>query len=404
MSVHQLDFGRGAVVRRVAFLFVGGAHQVYHAAPAAAEMARHWPEVAVTCLVASDDEQRAVERVLAVYGAKLTVERLHVPAWLRPLQAERPTLKLPLLWANRRRFDMFDAIVMPERTSTVLRRFGVRKPALIHIPHGAGDRARGFERRLARFDYVIAAGEKDARRMVEDGGLQPEQCGVSGYVKIDFLRRLGGARPRLFACDRPVVLYNPHFDAKLSSWRPDGERLIRAFAAQDQYNLIVAPHVRLFEKASAAERAQWEGLAVPGRIIIDLGSERSIDMSYTAAADIYIGDVSSQAYEFIAEPRPCLFVDANATAWRGDPNFAFWNFGEVMDAGGDIFTALARAVAGHAARLPIQRAAAAAAFGAEAGAAQRAAELITAYLAASRGEPFDWKRAAPEPAYASLAS
>lgn len=29
-------------------------------------------------------------------------------------------------------------------------------------------------------------------------------------------------------------------------------------------------------------------------------------MTYTPAADIYLGDVSSQSYEFLLDPRPCL--------------------------------------------------------------------------------------------------
>ena len=43
----------------------------------------------------------------------------------------------------------------------------------------------------------------------------------------------------------------------------------------------------------------------------DPGSPASTDMTYTRAADIYLGDVSSQVYEFIAEPRPCSAAASN---------------------------------------------------------------------------------------------
>src|SRR3546814_2965461 len=43
---------------------------------------------------------------------------------------------------------------------------------------------------------------------------------------------------------------------------------------------------------------------------IDLGSERSIDMSYTGSADLYLGDVSSQVAEYLYRPRPCVFLNA----------------------------------------------------------------------------------------------
>src|SRR3546814_20602400 len=79
--------------------------------------------------------------------------------------------------------------------------------------------------------------------------------------------------------------------------------------------LVVAPHVRLFAEASDAERAAVAKLAVPGKVMIDLASDRLFDMSYTSGADIYLGDVSSQVYEFLATPRPCLFLNAPQVDW-----------------------------------------------------------------------------------------
>src|SRR3546814_16116783 len=83
--------------------------------------------------------------------------------------------------------------------------------------------------------------------------------------------------------------------------------------------LVVAPHVRLFAEASDAERAAVAKLAVPGKVMIDLASDRLFDMSYTSGADIYLGDVSSQVYEFLATPRPCLFSNphtSDRSVWR----------------------------------------------------------------------------------------
>lgn len=69
-------------------------------------------------------------------------------------------------------------------------------------------------------------------------------------------------------------------------------------------------------------------MAVPGKILIDLGSKRLLDMSYTSGADIYLGDVSSQVYEFLDTPRPCA-SHAHAVAWQEDANYLFWTLGEV---------------------------------------------------------------------------
>jgi CDP-glycerol glycerophosphotransferase (TagB/SpsB family) len=53
-------------------------------------------------------------------------------------------------------------------------------------------------------------------------------------------------------------------------------------------------------------------------------------MSYTLAADVYIGDVSSQIYEFIYTSKPCLFINSHEVAWRGDSNYLHWNLGLVL--------------------------------------------------------------------------
>src|SRR3546814_16149048 len=94
--------------------------------------------------------------------------------------------------------------------------------------------------------------------------------------------------------------------------------------------LVVAPHVRLFAEASDAERAAVAKLAVPGKVMIDLASDRLFDMSYTSGADIYLGDVSSQVYEFLATHRPVLFLDAHVVDWEGDPDYLFGALADVV--------------------------------------------------------------------------
>jgi hypothetical protein len=371
--------------KRIAFLFVGGPHQVFHSAPIAAELAlRFGDEADVACFAVSAVEQRSVRKILAALGAPdVPVDLLDRPIWLRALDAFATpalSLKVPVLFANRKRLDAFDALVTTERTSTVLRRFGLTHPHLIHIPHGAGDRAKGFERRIRAFDYVIVGGEKDRARMIAEGLVTPDGCAASGYVKLDYLRRAAPPEP-LFDNGRPTVLYNPHFDAALSSWPRFGPEIVRAFARQDRFNLVVAPHVRLFAGASDAERAAFEALGVPDKIIVDAGSDRSIDMTYTRVADIYLGDVSSQVYEFLADPRPCVFVDAAGQRdWRQDPDFAFWHLGEVMRGSADPVAAITRALARHPALRIRQQRAVTRALGRPDGAAARAARLALAFL------------------------
>jgi CDP-glycerol glycerophosphotransferase (TagB/SpsB family) len=139
------------------------------------------------------------------------------------------------------------------------------------------------------------------------------------------------------------------------------------FAGQDDFNLIFAPHIRLFQSASRKTRARLQAAAVPDKILVDPGSARSCDMTYTLAADIYLGDVSSQVYEFISTPRPCVFLDAHRTAWTHDPNFACWYFGEVVQTMPDLVQALRQARVRHSTYAPRQAAAWSAAMAAESG-------------------------------------
>lgn len=372
---------------RVAFVYLTEPHQCFHTAAVAHEMAQTGG-CTVEMLYNDPACVSILQRIATLYPDSNVPTRPLARSFLdvaRPLLPPRMrSLKLPILWRNRRLLNSFDAIVVPERTSTILRRMGVDRPRLIHIPHGVGDRAKGFEPRLRLFDFVLPGGPKDAARMLDMGLITPANHVVPGYVKLETVRRLTESARQaapLFANDRPVVLYNPHFDLALSSWTPCARAVVAAFEAQDRYNLIFAPHIRLFADAPAHERHAWQSLAVPDKILVDLGSERLIDMTYTMAADVYLGDVSSQVYEFIATPRPCLFINAHGVTWQHDPNYAHWQLGPVVTPDQDIVAAVDDAIASHASVAERQRQRAWDAFGdVTPGVGARAATAICKFL------------------------
>jgi hypothetical protein len=366
--------------RRIGFLYIGGVHHVTHTLPVAATLSlRDGTEVTAFCAGAATE--RMVRDVLADFPeAKVRVELLDRYDWLARLG--RPSLaKLPMLWRSRRQLSEQDALVTAECTSIALRRMGVTRPFFICQPHGAGDRAISFEPRFRRFDRVLVAGPKTARRMV-DAGVQPERVGKVGYAKAEYLAAKAIALPRPFTNDRPIILYNPHFRAGLSSIAQAPE-IVRDMTRHTNLNLIVAPHIRAFENASSDDLARWHDLAVPGRVLVDTGSPRMIDMGHVAAADLYLGDVSSQVYEFLLlKPRPCLFVNAHDVAWEEDPDYAFWHLGQVVrpDA---VVPGLQATLAAPDRFGERQRAAVDDTFGPLQGSAERAASAILA----SFGEP-----------------
>ena len=336
---------------------IGGQHQFLHIIPVAAELAASGLADVVLFVGSQSDGDAAQAMARALGADKLSVQVMALPF---EHQGARPLGELKILRLLRwsRALLACDILLTAERTSTILRRLPIQQPLFAHIPHGAGDRAKGFEKRLSRFDHIIVAGDKDRRRMLAEGVARDGGIWVSGYIKTAALRRLrAGQSARLFANERPVILYNPHFSTDLSSWRDWGRAVVEDILASGRYNLIVAPHMRLFKGADATAKAPWLVYANADNCIVDLGSERLTDMTYTDAADIYLGDVSSQIYEFQSRPRPCVFLNAHGVEWRNDADYRMWDFGEVVDALADVVNALDRATSRHAEFIDVQRAA-----------------------------------------------
>jgi hypothetical protein len=338
---------------QVCFLFIAQRHQVLHGVSLAVELARSGlidVHVAAATRGHFDYLQRLVQ---ALGGARLTYHRLW-PEEALPLRRRSIPPKAAVLALNLPLLRRFDVIVTPERTSLMLKAMGLRRQMFVHTDHGAGDRAIGYEARIAQFDLVLLAGDKQKERMRAAGLIREGAYAVVGYPKFDVVDRLDAEPPALFGDPRPIVLYNPHFEPELGSWSRLGLSVLEQFAASPDYNLIFAPHVRLFDGAPHRTRQAAQRFAACPNIHVDLGGERACDMTYTRMADVYLGDVSSQVYEFLRAPRPCLFLDAHGVDWAGDENYAHWRFGPVIGEAAGICAAVDRARASHPAFQPAQ--------------------------------------------------
>jgi CDP-glycerol glycerophosphotransferase (TagB/SpsB family) len=231
-----------------------------------------------------------------------------------------------VLRRHRKRLQQFDALVTTNKWFARRRRDG--RPLQVLTGHGAGDRRHGFFADTVKFDLVLTPGEEKRRRIIEQGLAPPERVRVIGYPKFDLVRTGPLRPPPAFDAPRPVVVYNPHFDADESSWFAWGERILDQFRERREYNLIFAPHMNLFAKERDPIPRRFHEA---GNIHVDLDSPALLDMSYTAMADIYLGDVSSQVYEFVAfQPRPCVFLDIHGVDWEGNRHFRMWQMGPVV--------------------------------------------------------------------------
>lgn len=380
---------------RIGFLFNHySSHQVPHAVPYAYELSRRHPEFEVIIFTSTEAEVKMARSIGELYpGHHCTLLRLCPARWyslIDPVVSKFVFVrKNRILKDNLDCFRSLDALVAPERHCRRLRtQYGLRDLILIHTRHGAGDREGTRDEHVTLFDFVLLPGQKYVDRLNSFGCLTPGRYAVIGWPKFEVVRALSGGRRRFFNNNNPIVIYNPHFDQSVASWTKMGRAVLDFFVANPNYNLILAPHVVLFAR-------RWRhGAWVPRRykgvsnILIDTGSAALSDMTYMLAADIYLGDVSSQIYEFLLEPRPCIFLNAHKVAWQDNPYYAHWRFGQVIeDVPRNLGPALAAASETHAQFLPEQRAGFAYTFHEEPGstAAQRGADAIADFLAAVVG-------------------
>ncbi|HSJ78988.1 MAG TPA: hypothetical protein VK913_09690 [Erythrobacter sp.] len=387
---------------RICFLFNHDqTHQLAHSLPIALALAargEHRIVLAYTRDAIRAEIERHTDPVALARTdlVKIGLERSGSQILARALERLIPATKLLIYRDNLDFFTSFDAVVVSEKTSLLLKTvYGLDQVKLIHTRHGAGDRAIGFNRESAGFDLVLVSGPKIRDRLIAEAGLAPEQIAMVGYPKFDLCaaNRFADTFP---APDRPTVLYNPHPSPKLSSWFKHGAAVLDAFRHQDRYNLIFAPHVMLFERkwVVTVDPPSLARVVPPRskyraerRIHIDTGSSASSDMSYTNRADIYIGDVSSQVYEFLYQPRPCLFLNSHGVDWQDDPNYLHWRVGPVLENAEGLLDAIDAAVASYPGYAPTQQKLVEATFSlSDRPSTERAADAIAAFC---KGNPAD---------------
>jgi len=351
---------------KILFLFNhDAAHQVAHLGGIVRWMRNARPDLRIICATGVTSIRHCLERLLGEAANRIEWLDLALPPWLDRFAALpdklAPVRRLMMLDHHARPLLDADLIVSAERTCLRLRRWDGQSEhgaRFVHVPHGAGDRAVTFHADKAGFDRILVSGDKTARALVQRGGVSADAVRVVGYSKFDTVD--GARRLHLFANDRPTFLYNPHFDPFLSSWYEEGPALLEWFASGEgrAFNLIFAPHVMLFRKKLHISPEYRRVRLRPGipaaarnapNILIDIDGPRLLDMSYTLSADAYIGDVSSQVYEFLLRPRPVFFLDRFSHDPRSrEGGYPAWQTGDVVRSA----AALADLLPSYKARLP----------------------------------------------------
>ena len=328
---------------RIAFIYLDEIHHIYHFISVAVELSKTED---VHILTHPKCPEILFESIKRLGGEKIKVELLETH-WFRKFTDSLKNRQLPRkgFWIKKYKdyiLNNFDAVVFTDFFHHyLLRSRKGNHPKLIKFGHGTPGRAYSFNKDLLDFDFQLMVGEFQQKQYQEMGLLK--SSAVTGYPKIDAVENIPCVD--FFRNGKPTVVYNPHFDPDLTSWDSEGIKVLEFFEKQDKYNLIFAPHLHLFQNLKGGRKADEipERFYKSDNILIDLGSQKSVDMSYIKYADIYLGDVSSQVYEFIITPRPCIFLNPNNIDYKDDFAFRFWKLGEVISTTGELKKALERA-------------------------------------------------------------
>lgn len=313
----------------VAFLFLGEMLLAPHLWPIIDALARLRPDLSIDFWVSTSVHEALVARWLTADHANVRVRR--VPGFLtvEGFNAGRnPPLpsKLPMLARLAPRLLGTRVVVCAEQTSLWLPRILPTASRYIFTVHGAGPLNYNRDGRLkCAWRLLVPSNLHTPDHLAH--GIDAGRIVETGYAKGSFPPSL--RRTDIFGDDRPVLLFSPHWQRYRSSWWDWGRGIVDLLVAQDRYNVILAPHQRLFERDPGA-KAILTAAQRHSHIHIDCDSFAMVDGSYTAMADLYLGDTSSQIIEFLARPRPCVLLQSPGMAWREADAKSYRDCGEVV--------------------------------------------------------------------------
>lgn len=328
--------------KKIGFIYLDELHHIHHFLSPAIELS-NIKGYDVEVLTYKAKHEYLIELINTFGGAKLKIKKLDTYLYRRIIEKLKNRSQPSALYIytkNRKTLLKYDALIFTDHTSKIIydSRGGSKFPKLIHLAHGSGDGNYGYQETHSLFDLIVVAGRKKAERLQKTWPKKEFNIRICGYSKFDLAKNIPVP---CFTNTNPTILYAPHFKKELSSWHTLGTEVLDYFLTQPQFNLIFAPHINLFNKKGFESIQDFNSKYInASNIHVDLGSIKSIDMTYSNEADIYLGDVSSQVYEFMNTTRPLIFINAHNIKWQHNEDYLFWNAGKVINTINELHSAL----------------------------------------------------------------
>jgi len=322
--------------KKVVFLYLYGLHQLYHSAITAMELGELGKNE-VLCLSCNDEHTRVLKKIKSYYpNSKTQILTLRQPFRYKYLNFKKktyPSVNAMIKIAKKYLIDADYVLTTSHGTPKMFKKYNINKPKFIYQYHGCGDRKYGFDPNFKRFDFMLLPGVYHQDRLVEEKIIPKGNTAIVGWPKFDFSFKKMQSKTKFFDNDNPIVLYTPHWEPKLTSYKKYSKILLEFFKNNSQkYNFIFAPHLLIKHWRVHYNYETNFDEFISDNVIIDFGSDYSTDGTYLNVSDVYIGDVSSMVYEFIAmKNRPCVFLNANEIEWKNNTDYRFWQYGSVVE-------------------------------------------------------------------------
>ena len=318
-------------MKKIAFLLIDKSFNIYHVISLASELSKNQNfEIIIFC---TKRNRSIIDSLIGRYRfSNIGVVTLR-PYWYFTLPHYleiKLQFRKVLFYKYKALLKTFDAFVCTLYNDLILKEivYPVHHMHLIFASHGIVNRPYSFNNDVTKFDLILISGIKEKEIRTQLGQLNPQNNVMSGYLKDDLTN--GVSKINFFNNSNPTIVYNPHWEKDVSSFFNYGFKILDFFAQNHNYNLIFAPHAFLKDR-NMSLRLRLRKYNKYKNVLIDLGSEYSNDMTYLKSADLYLGDASSQALEFVLiEERPCLFLDAHDISQSNESHFISWQLGRVI--------------------------------------------------------------------------
>jgi glycosyltransferase involved in cell wall biosynthesis len=313
------------------FCYNQSIHHIYHSLFIAIELSRLQKKYPVVILSTSREASQIIEKELGRIPNGIFFKKIRHPGYDRPDFSVNGFAFLCRLHLHNPK-----AVVVTDYYDNIFRKLGV-KTFWVYAFHGPEN--RGYtDPHVKDYDLILVPGEGELRRLEGLVGKLSNYV-MAGYSKFDYFFYQKEDLPALFKDRRPILLYNPHFSSEQSSFFDQGPALLKILSESGAYNTIFMPHPDLVRRYPRQVR---QAASLANTLLVE---RPPINLESMRAADVYITDVSSSAFEWLYFNKPAVFFNTKKVDWKKKGLYPVWSSGKVVQTVPEVLGAVRESLA-----------------------------------------------------------